>query len=510
MINYALADISSWGDIHAACGAGRIVAVSDTAGRPRYRRTTVRGLVSLKPHWAMCCVAAGSAGTTTAGNHSSASTVDVVSPVHPELGDFKTHLELCLTLDVPLLVVITKMDATSVVNLRSTLTSILTTLKTFHRQPCVLPSSSQGFSEPGSPQILMPHDIAEAQQVLTSESFSPRTHVPIVMTSAVTGRGMGTLHAILRHLPILGSADTGSPPPNGPSRASSPTVFNIDEVFGASNTDTITLHDGRRTLEGYILCGHLSAGSLLVGDELWLGPFVTNPNTKAASHEETSGRLRNSSRIGELAVEPSAAGESASTRVQETTRESSDAPSWFTVRVVSLRYLRQPVRTLDTDHCGTAGVVLANSSLQIEVSKIRKGMVMSSTQRGPSRHAPPAYRGFVARFAEQDVSSFTEGIPVTVYTSSIRALATVTPRDLPGSISKAKDCSASNNHPSSTNGSSVFDAVSHTTVVHIGFTFVNSYEFFRRNDTVLIMLDKVDGGIASLGGVKGIITEPLP
>jgi hypothetical protein len=48
VIGYGSGDVSSWIDIHASVEAannGRLVIVSDSAGHPRFRRTTVRGIV---------------------------------------------------------------------------------------------------------------------------------------------------------------------------------------------------------------------------------------------------------------------------------------------------------------------------------------------------------------------------------------------------------------------------------------------------------------------------------
>lgn len=50
VINYASGNVTTWTDIHAYAENGRLVFVSDSAGHPRYRRTTVRGLVGWAPH----------------------------------------------------------------------------------------------------------------------------------------------------------------------------------------------------------------------------------------------------------------------------------------------------------------------------------------------------------------------------------------------------------------------------------------------------------------------------
>lgn len=74
VVNYASGNVTSWTDIHASAEIGRIVFVSDSAGHPRYRRTTVRGLVGWAPHWTVLCVAAddGENAPSNAGGTSSA------------------------------------------------------------------------------------------------------------------------------------------------------------------------------------------------------------------------------------------------------------------------------------------------------------------------------------------------------------------------------------------------------------------------------------------------------
>jgi hypothetical protein len=74
VINYASGNVTSWTDIHASVENSRLVFVSDSAGHPRYRRTTVRGLVGWAPHWTVLCVAAddGENAPNSAGGTSSA------------------------------------------------------------------------------------------------------------------------------------------------------------------------------------------------------------------------------------------------------------------------------------------------------------------------------------------------------------------------------------------------------------------------------------------------------
>jgi GTPase len=48
VVGYGSRDVSSWIDIHSSVEAatnGRLIILSDSAGHPRFRRTTVRGIV---------------------------------------------------------------------------------------------------------------------------------------------------------------------------------------------------------------------------------------------------------------------------------------------------------------------------------------------------------------------------------------------------------------------------------------------------------------------------------
>ena len=97
VINYASGNVTSWTDIHASAENGRLVFVSDSAGHPRYRRTTVRGLVGWQPHWTLLCVAAddGENAPSTAGGTSSAQ--EVLGTAGAGIGGFN----LCSGISIP-------------------------------------------------------------------------------------------------------------------------------------------------------------------------------------------------------------------------------------------------------------------------------------------------------------------------------------------------------------------------------------------------------------------------
>ncbi len=139
VVNFASGNVTSWTDIHASAKNGRLVFVSDSAGHPRYRRTTVRGLVGWAPHWAVLCIAAddGENAPVAAGGTSSAQ--EILGSAGAGIDLAKAHLELCLKLDKPLCVVITKLDLASKSSLRQTLSKVLSAVKASGRTPTIIP-----------------------------------------------------------------------------------------------------------------------------------------------------------------------------------------------------------------------------------------------------------------------------------------------------------------------------------------------------------------------------------
>ncbi|KAI8365355.1 P-loop containing nucleoside triphosphate hydrolase protein [Radiomyces spectabilis] len=105
-INYTTNNVSSWE--HICELSSKIITFLDTCGHPKYLRTTIAGLTGYAPDYACLVISA-----TTAG-----------------LSDMtREHLSLAVMLDVPVFVVITKIDIATPDQLRHTLTSLLGLLK---------------------------------------------------------------------------------------------------------------------------------------------------------------------------------------------------------------------------------------------------------------------------------------------------------------------------------------------------------------------------------------------
>ncbi|KAF2664904.1 P-loop containing nucleoside triphosphate hydrolase protein [Microthyrium microscopicum] len=400
-VNFASANVSSWVDIHTLCAgaSGRLVFFSDSAGHPRFRRTTVRGLIGWAPHWTVLCIPADNS-EDTAGRLGS------TPPSHETLGLPLTgsgqdvdlsqeHLELCLKLDLPLVIVITKIDLASRVGLRSYLNKILTALKRAGRQPLILPDYR--VASEGDMCLVNARDMADMKSQIQGLQENHRWIVPIVLTSAVKGTGIKTLHALLNALPI--------PQPKYSSINNS-ALFDIEDTFTGkpqvgSDTDTI------------ILSGAVRQGTIKIGDELLVGPYLVN----APSTTSSARRQQNDSSEARLSAFRRSSGASPDLANMHAVTPASE--EWCLVRVYSVRHLRLPARALISDQVGTIAVVPCTPVGSRAWRGIRKGMILAT---GPHLQAR---RTFAAEFSRRDVDPLSIGSGVVVYFNSVRASAKI-------------------------------------------------------------------------------------
>lgn len=322
VINYSYGNISSWTDVHTAISNmaaapdtnrnGRVVFLSDTAGHPRYRRTTIRSLVGWAPHYALLLIP---------GDES-------------ELSDAsKRHLQLVLKLGLRLVILITKLDIARRDCLRVILQQVLSSLRKAGRDPQTINSPERHFGTWSDQEEKGVRKVVDKIKMLDVDcSGAGRKVVPIVFTSSCNGQGLGTIHALLRGLPIP-MEDTrertsemkgalGLVPVEGSSleevmeglgqvkiedkraikvlvedkalqvRSTEEehhpqpieTLFHIEEVYALPSTYTFfpEMTTGGpsppKAPEGAIVSGHLRYGRISVGDELVVGPFSTRPS----------------------------------------------------------------------------------------------------------------------------------------------------------------------------------------------------------------------------------------
>lgn len=191
LINYATNNVSTWEQICES--SSKIVTFLDTCGYAKYLRTTISGLMGYAPDYA-CLVIAGNAGGVT----------DMT----------KEHLSIAVMLDVPVFVVITKSDLATQDQLRRTLSSLLSILKSpwMSKVPVVVQTDND--------------------LVTCASHFAKRgPELPIFMISNVTGANMNLLLKFFNYLPKPTRM-------NYDELLEEPVEFRIEEVFSISGTYT--------------------------------------------------------------------------------------------------------------------------------------------------------------------------------------------------------------------------------------------------------------------------------
>ncbi|KAJ5168724.1 uncharacterized protein N7482_004318 [Penicillium canariense] len=409
VVNYASGNVAAWDDIHAASRGGRLAFASDLPGSVRYLKSTLRGLVGWAPHYVMLCIPAN------CGDE--AAEAEAVPEHAAEIDRCLAYLDLCLKLETHILIVITKLDVASRGGLRENLAKVLSALKTAGRKPAMLPASPAGDKVLDLQQISV-SDSNEVQKIIAAAGGNWLRIVPIVLSSAVDGTGIGKLHAFLRHLPI-----PARPPqrklhiPQSVGRTHCPTIiFDVDEVFAIppSKVYSVSTEKDGRASRGMVLCGLVRHGSISVGDEMTIGPILVDTSAETGTDPAPLSLLSRSGGPGQSGEFPTSlslgvlSGKDASTQVK-----------WQRVRVVSVRDLRLPVRRLKEDQVGTIGIELLASSDDgrlPRLSRIRKGMVLTDlhTSLPPSTPLPsplpstlplPFHTGFTATFPASEFSA---------------------------------------------------------------------------------------------------------
>ncbi|KEQ91266.1 hypothetical protein AUEXF2481DRAFT_74684 [Aureobasidium subglaciale EXF-2481] len=392
VINYATEGVSSWIDMHAASADGRLVFVADSAGHPRYRRTTVRGLVGWKPHWVLLCIPADDEV------RSSGKVAEVLGPAAGDVDLSAAHLDLCLRLQLPLVVVVTKLDLAQLSVLKATLGKLLSTLKSAGRKPLIIPNPPGTISE----QQLQSFTKKKAdgiRKTIDCLHDDPLSAVPIVLTSAVQGSGFDNLHALLNELPISEFQEEPSS-----SQAGLNSLFHVEDIYNKAQDPTTI-----------ILSGHLGRGTLTVNQEVFLGPCSLSSGDDSED-SDTQQRPRLSQTLPTSRSFPGALRPSSNLH---SISKASDH-EWRKVKVVSIRNLRLPVSSLHADQAGTIGLELVDDKTldTWATIKIRRGMVLCNT---PATSTST----IVAQFRRDDLGTLAVGSQVVLYLASVRSSARI-------------------------------------------------------------------------------------
>jgi len=439
IINYAVPNVESWIGIHDHTRDGRLVLVSDSAGHPRYRRTTLRGLIGWSPHWTCLCIAATDAETPSGSLSAAPQDLQPTAANAHQLS--QAHLDLCLKLELPLVVIITKYDLANKDVLRRTLTPIWTAIKNADRSPVLLPLKARSSGNLGR---VLPEDSATITKLLGGvvESGNFLSTVPVVLTSAVSGEGIGLVHALLQNLPI-------PPPPTAQDfigEALNPeqpaTLYHIEERFSlpAANV-SVSAEQGADT--GTVVGGHLRFGSLSVNDKVVVGPFPPEEADDDGGGGLTEDYQPSPGNYGIWATHPSSA-ELSRVALHNAVSATTIKGEWHAARIVSIRNLRLSVPSLTAGQVGTVGLVFdarpeEGDEEEVEgpegraerpaaaAPKLRKGMVIAIPSRHMlnTRHQLQAASVVTAFFRDANITALAPSAHVIFYTGSVRAQARV-------------------------------------------------------------------------------------
>jgi GTPase len=196
--------------------SAKVISFTDLAGHERYLRTTVFGLLSSSPNYCLLMVAANNG----------------------LIGMSKEHLGIALALNVPVMVVITKIDICPPQILEQTIQQITRILKS-----------------PGARKI--PIFIKNRQECIdTATQFISQRICPIFQVSNVTGECLDLVRTFLNILPHHGHYD-----------AEAPFEFHVNDTFSVPFVGTV--------VSGIVKSGVIHAGdTVLIGPDS-LGQFTT-------------------------------------------------------------------------------------------------------------------------------------------------------------------------------------------------------------------------------------------
>ena len=212
----------------------KVISFTDLAGHERYLRTTVFGLLSSSPNYCLLMVAAnnGLIGMSKYGNP------PFSGAITSDLPENREHLGIALALNVPVMVVITKIDICPPQILQQTITQLTRILKS-----------------PGARKI--PIFIKSREETIeTATQFVSQRICPIFQVSNVTGESLDLVRTFLNILPHHGNYD-----------AEASFEFHVNDTFSVPFVGTV--------VSGVVKSGVIHAGdAVLIGPDS-LGQFTT-------------------------------------------------------------------------------------------------------------------------------------------------------------------------------------------------------------------------------------------
>jgi GTPase len=205
-----------------------VITFSDLAGHEKYLRTTVFGLLSSSPNYCLLMVAANNG----------------------LVGMSKEHLGIALALNVPVMVVVTKIDICPPNILEETITQITKIMRS-----------------PGARKV--PTFIKNREECInTATQFVSHRICPVFQVSNVTGENLDLVRTFLNILPHHGRYNTDAP-----------FEFHVNDTFSVPFTGTV-------------VSGIVKAGVIHEGDNVLVGPDSLGQFTHTAIRSIERKRIR--------------------------------------------------------------------------------------------------------------------------------------------------------------------------------------------------------------------------
>ena len=208
IVNTKYDRMPSWSEI--VSNSNKIISFFDLAGHEKYLRTTIYGLTLICPDYCLIMV-----GANMGINHMT-----------------KEHIGLCLTLNIPFIIIVSKIDIVPLNVLEDNMKKIYNICKKGAKK---IPYN-----------IKTNNDVVSAVKKIKSDSI-----VPIIQISNVTGYNLDLLKFMLNILPVRNDYS---------DFINQPIEFLIDNTYSVTGHVTI-------------VSGLLRSGTLKINDNLALGPF---------------------------------------------------------------------------------------------------------------------------------------------------------------------------------------------------------------------------------------------
>ncbi|KAL7628586.1 hypothetical protein AAE478_000101 [Parahypoxylon ruwenzoriense] len=520
IFNYNVDNINEWPDIHDRTENGRLVFLLDSAGHPRYQRTTLRALIGWAPHWTLLCISASKDGISTPGVHSLTGADEAMGPGIASMDLAMAHLDLCLKLAIPLAILITKSDLGQRASLRDRLNIVLTKVKAMGRIPKILHSNAldgDNIEEVPNNYLQMVRDDVISP---ITESGDPLSIVPIIITSAVKGMGIGLTHALLRSLPVPPPPTARDFVPLALNPEQPAALFHIDEVFEMSLSRAQTVAIPGSNESAPVITGYLRFGRLSIGDRVVLGPFPgddEDSRTLMPNDHPSPGYS--------LSIPHPSSAEFARLSSRHTLSAPRIEGEWRHATVVNIRDLRLPVQAIEAGQAGSIQVVFdeptegaSDGNTVFEKPKIsgirlRKGQVLAV----PSQHmvdtglSLQAASSLKASFKAPDVKSLTIGSMVTAYVGMVRAAVRVlrvtsqrSEFDSRKVITEDDDVFGIGDHielERAKSESNLDEYAEHHTEYHVSLELLTNREWIELGSQIVL----VEGGPKDKSGLEGYV-----